>query len=250
MKETIVRMLFGFLLFASLLISPLQAQTPPATIVITFDYWPTTYTEAFTILAAKGIPATWYVAPGTIGKPRRPRLYQLANVLKAGWEIGIYSNKNMVDALASNRELAKQWMASQKSQLLALGIDAKSYAPNRRAWNSTLADMSRGIYENVRAADGSTAFQTYPIPDRNNVRNGITDSLSLADTPERVCAYVDRLAASPGTMAVLVIHKVGAVGDAYTVTTKTFTALAGCIQTAVAAGTLRAVTFSQALTPP
>lgn len=222
----------------------------PATIAITFDYWRSAYTDALPIMNAKNLQATYYVAPTTVGVGDGPTLNELAVLQQLGWEIGIYSNLNMVTSLTENRVTTKQWMANQKAQLLEIGFDAKSYAPNSRQWNPALANLSRDIYQNVRSANGSTTLQTYPVPDFNNVQNGISNSLSGADTGASLCSYVSTVAQSPGTLAIIVAHKVGDVGDSYTIKRSDFSQFVDCLAAARDAGTIRVTTFSKAISPP
>lgn len=241
-----------------------------ATFCMTFDYWVDALTGAFPILKARGLPGTFYVATESgavdlIDYPGGgyPTSNQLADIQQNGWEIGIYSNTSMpvmLGTLSGTPPMAapasalstKKWMMMQKDKLKAKGFVAQSYAPNGRAWNIPLANLSRDIFESVRVCDDASGYQTYPGLDKNYVRRKAINSLGNSDTVASFQAEINNAMAAGATDNIIctwVCHKVGPVADPYTVETSVFAGMMDALVTARNNGA-RVLTFTQALTPP
>jgi hypothetical protein len=230
----------------------------PSYLALTFDYHPQVV-AARDIMASLGIfNATyyaWYPNILATGTPTGDQvaLSDLTLMKMLGWEIGAYTNDNMVTKLADNRNSANSFLRDLDNGMNAAGFEVETIAPNQRAWNSSLANMARGRFSGVRVADITTCFQEYPIADPLYVRNGGASSWgygpnnSGSDSSAAILARVDRLIADGG-LGIEIIHKIGATGDALTFTTADFTAVMNGIAARVAAGSLRLVTMSQALT--
>lgn len=222
-----------------------------ATLALTFDYWQSAYTDAFPMMAQRGLVGTWYIDPATIGQPGFPSADNLMVLQINKWEIGIYSNTNMVTKLASGRLATKQWMTGQKGALFdATGITANSYAPNGRQWNPALAELSRDIFGNVRAPLGG--WQTYPIPDRCNISHGGTDSWGTTDTVQSLSDQLDSLISAPTpSIWYVVAHRVtDDPNDLYSIKPAVFSGFLDYVATQRDAGKLRVVTVSDSLMPP
>lgn len=249
------------LLFAMSLLSATGALAQ-ATVVVAFDYYQEPLIHALPIMKARGLPATFYVVPSLIDHPSGtlPTSQQLADASQAGWEIGIYSNSNMVTMLGTlsgtppmatpaNALATHQFMAGQKTALEAKGFAARSYAANQRSWNARLADLSRDLFDNVRVADLTTP-QSLPVTDPNWVKYGGSASLSGADTAASLCAQLSSVIAAGNVAWFVVGHKVGPVGDPFTIASAEFAGFSDCLVTAQNAGQIKVLTFSQAVTPP
>jgi hypothetical protein len=242
------------------------ALAQPATVAITFDYWVEALSNGLPILRARGLPATFYVATESgsvdlIDYPGLPSSQQLADAEQAGWEIGIYSNVNMVTMLGAlsgtppmatpaNALATKRFMVAQIDKLKAKGFVAKSYAPNQRAWNDQLANLSRDIYQAVRVIAEGGADQGYPIGDPNYVRRKAYASLGVNDTAASLCAQLDAIVAAGPVLWTIVAHKVGPTPDPYTISSTEFAGFADCLKAKRDAGLVRVTTFTKAMTPP
>lgn len=223
---------------------------------------PTRFIQAFPIwrFAVEGETdvGTWYVSPAVIGQPTHPSADNLMVLQINKWEIGIYSDTNMVAKLASGRLATKQWMTGQKDALYdATGITANSYAPNGRQWSPALAELSRDVFGNVRALlppPGTPlgTWQTYPIPDRCNIQYGGTNSWGQADTVQSLSDQLDSLIAAPTpSIWYVVAHRVtDDPNDLYSIAPDVFSGFLDYVAAQRDAGNLRVVTVSDSLTPP
>ncbi|MDC8760849.1 polysaccharide deacetylase family protein [Janthinobacterium fluminis] len=221
------------------------------TIAITFDVYSTTYTTAFPIMKEYGLVGTYFNDPNYIDD-RKLADYATVDQLKvlqsAGWSIQGYSSVNMVKLLSSQGEDAAIAKLHQvKNGMMNLGFSIQSLAPASRDWNSQLRTLSQGIYRNVRANKNVGTLQSYPIPDRLNVRDGATASLGGNDTEDSLNKQLNYLEQSGGMLTV-VIHKVGDDKDPlFSVKTEVFRALCERIAKDVKEKKLRAATFEDAL---
>ena len=156
------------------------------------------------------------------------------------------------DWVLSSAIATKAWMQSQKAKLAAKGFNARSYAPAGRRWTEQLANLSRDDFDNVRVINEGGTYQTYPIPDRNSVRMGATNSLSSADTAVSLCSQLSALISAGPVAWFVVVHKVGNVADdpPHTIASAEFEGFADCLKTARDAGQVRVVRFSQAMEAP
>lgn len=243
------------------------AQTVP-TVVMTFDNYATTYTNAFFDMQTKGIPGTFFVDADHIGSPGHPIRDNLVLMAGGGWEIGarVYgtiagNEANMVAVWDNNRDVALDRLKAQKVALSALGFDIKSIAAAQRAWSPKLRGLASHLFENVRVVDNETTpptWQSYPIQDRLYVRDGATASLKSTDTAVSLCAQLDDLIADAvtsgsGKVWFVLVHKVSdpaSLDPLYTVPVAEFQGFTSCLQNRIGLGKVRAVTFRSAMTPP
>lgn len=228
-----------------------------ATVVLTFDTYVSTYTNALFDMDAKGIPGTFFADAdrvGTAGQPSRDNLIIMA---MKGWEIGarVYGTinggeANMVAVLAAadGRSIAFSRLKAAKDLMYAQGFDIKSISAAQRAWSSPLRGMAGQLFENVRVTDQGV-WGSYPIADRLYVRQGATDSFSASDTVASLCAQLDAVIAANGIW-IPVVHNIDTTGDPiYTISPTVFQGFTSCLQSKIALGVVRAVTLSKAMTP-
>jgi hypothetical protein len=230
----------------------------PARLALTFDYYPEVVT-ARDIMTAKGINTATYYAwyPNIVtGIPIGDQVSasDLRLMKRLGWEIGGYTNENMITRIKKSRNDAYGFLRDLADGMDGKGFRADTIAPNQRAWNTSLADLARDWFKGVRVADVITAFQQYPIEDPLYVRGGAANSWGYgtndgSDSPAVILARIDNLIADGG-LGIEVVHKVGSVGDPMTFTTADFAAVMSGIASRVSTGRLQLVTMTQALTPP
>lgn len=229
-----------------------------ARLALTFDYHPQVV-DARNIMSNAGIyTATYYAWHQNItaGTPTGDQVSfsDLTLMKQLGWEIGAYTNDNMVTKIQNNRNDACTFLRDLDTNMNALGFKVETIAPNQRAWNASLANMARGRFRGVRVADITNAFQQYPIADPLYVRGGGANSWGYgsntgSDSPSAILSRIDTLILDGG-LGIEVIHKVGSTGDSLTFTTSDFTTVMSGIASRVSSGSLQLVTMSQALTPP
>lgn len=218
-----------------------------ATIVITADVYRTTYDIARFELINRGIPCTWFVIPEGIDLGGQPTRAELVALIDNGWEIGAYSNADMVALRTSDRETAFDRMLAMQTAMRAKGFDTRSMAPQSRAWNLGLANMSRQIFRNVRSVGNVTDFQHYPIADRNYVDLGGSVSFGNTWTLAAMQAKLDALIADGGIW-IPNVHLLGMPEDPLTMDPAKFFAFLDYVKVKMDAGLLRAVTFDAAMT--
>lgn len=224
-----------------------------ATIALTFDNYATTYSNAFFDMQAKGIPGTFFVDSSRVGQIGQPSRDNLVLMAANGWEIGarVYgtiagNEANMVSVWENNRGIALDRLKAQRDEMASLGFHIKSIAASQRAWSPYLRGIASHLFEYVRVAD-VYCWGSYPISDPLYVRQGGTDSWSGTDTTASLCAQLDDVIAANGIWFP-VIHRVDSSGDpAYTVATSEFQGFTSYLQSKVAAGVVRAVTFRDAV---
>lgn len=237
-----------------------KARKLPATIALTFDFHPQAATIAADIMRPLGIRGTFYADPAAVGAEGEVSLDNLITLKEDGWEIGAYtsnaSGENMVTLWRSNRALALMRLKEIDDGMAALGFEVDTIAPNARAWNRPLANMARGRFKAVRAADVLKDHETYPIADPFYVSKGANQSwgtggasAGVSDTAANILKRVDALIPSGG-MRIEVIHRIGPVGDAYTIVTSEFEAAMKGLADRVSRGVLRVVPFVEALQAP
>jgi len=172
-----------------------------------------------------------------------------------GWEIGarVYgtvngAEANMVALMNSDRGMAFARLKAAKDLMYAQGFDIKTIAAAQRAWAPQLRGMAAQLFDNVRVAD-TVAWGSYPIMDRLYVSAGGTDSWSATDTVASLSAQLDAVIAVGGIWYP-VIHRIDSSGDPlYTIPIPVFQGFTAYLQSKVAAGLVRAVTFEKSLTP-
>ena len=221
-----------------------------ARLALTFDYHPQVV-AARDIMSGVGIYTATYYAwyPNIVtGAPTGDQvaLSDLTLMKMLGWEIGAYTNDNMVTKLNNNRNDANSFLRDLDSGMNTAGFKVATIAPNQRSWSQSLANMARGRFKGVRVADVTTCFQQYPIDDPLYVRNGGAGSWGGADNPTSILARIDALIADGG-LGIEVIHKVGSVADGLTISTADFTAIMSGIASRVSSGSLKLVTMEQSL---
>jgi len=227
------------------------------TIVMTFDTDVTTYTNALFDMEAKGIPGTFFADADRINTAGWPSKDNLLIMAMKGWEVGarVYgtisgAEANMVALLTNNRGTAFDRLKAAKDLMYAQGFDIKSIAAAQRAWSVPLRGMAAQLFDNVRVAD-TVNYGTLPIADRLYVRDGGSNSWSSADTVASLSAWLDGLiAAGPNAIGIPVIHRIDTAGDPnYTISPTVFQGFTSYLQSKIAAGVVRAVTFDTAMTP-
>ena len=228
-----------------------------ATVAMTFDNYDTTYSNAFFDMLSKGIPGTFFVDSSRVGLPGNPTKDNLILMAANGWEIGarVYgivngAEVNMVASWNNNRDDASDRLKAQRDEMLGMNFAIKSIAASQRAWSPQLRGLASHLFENVRVADNITTpptFQSYPIPDRLYVSDGATNSWGGPDTVASLSAQLDSLIANGG-LWIPVIHRVDSSGDPnYTVATSVFQGFTSYLQSKIALGVVRAVTFRDAV---
>ena len=225
------------------------------TVVMTFDTDVTTYTNALFDMETKGIPGTFFADADRINTAGWPSRDNLIIMAMKGWEVGarVYGTinggeANMVSVLASDRGVAFSRLKAAKDLMYAQGFDIKSIAAAQRAWSVPLRGMAAQLFENVRVAD---VVNYGPVSDRLYVRDGGSASWSSSDTVASLSAWLDGLiAAGPNAIGIPVVHRIDTSGDPnYTISPSVFHDFTSYLQSRIAAGVVRAVTFSKAMTP-
>src|SRR3569623_64042 len=215
------------------------------TLCITFDYWRSAYADAFPLMG--GLPGTYYVAPETIGQAGMPSLAELTALAEQGWEIGGYTNTDMVALRNSDRNAALTKLKTMKDQLWSCGFSMRTIAPDARQWNTRLASLARAAgVDGVRVAL-DPPMQPLPVPDCCYVNGSYLPSLGTGTSLANAPAYVDKLSGCSVSQGILVLHKVGPVADPYTFAAPDFSVLIACIKDRVAAGTLAVKPYAGAV---
>lgn len=217
------------------------------TVALTFDYYIEAFSVALSIMDSHGFPGTYFVAPETIDTSSFPTKDNLIVMKQLGWEIGGYTNSNMVTEHTANRGTAFDHLKTMQDTFETKGFKIRSIAPTQRAWNAPLANLTRGRYFGVRVVDDFTQYQSYPVPDPNWVKYGGTASLSSTDTLSSLSAQLDAVITAR-RLWVPVIHKVGSSPDSLTVSTTIFTQFLDYLKTKSDAGLVRVARFEDALT--
>jgi hypothetical protein len=223
-----------------------------ATVILTFDTYDTTYTNAFFDMLAKGIPGTFFANADRVGQAGYCSKDNMILMEANGWEIGAYAygtvggtDANMVSAWNDNRDTATDRLRTIKDEMHALDFDVKSVAASQRAWSTQLAGVASGLFSAARVADNMN-YGAYPVTNKFYVRDGGAPSWGWADTAAGILARWDAI--PPGGYSIEVIHRVDIAGDpTYTVQTPVFQAATAGLQSRIAAGTHRAVTFYNGL---
>lgn len=229
------------------------ASSMTATVAMTFDTDVTTYPNAFFDMQPKGIPGTFFADSSRVGQPGQPIRDNLVLMAGCGWEIGarVYgtlngAEANMVSVWNNNRDIALDRLKAQRDEMLALGFAIKSIAASQRAWSPQLRGLASHLFEYVRVAD-VTAWGSYPISDPLYVQKGGTASWSASDTVASLCAQLDAVIAVNGIWFP-VIHRVDTSGDPlYTISPAVFQGFTAYLQSKIAAGAVRALTFRDAI---
>jgi len=220
-------------------------------LALTFDYYPQVVV-ARDIMSANNISIATYYAwyPNILanGSPSGDQisLADLTLMKMLGWEIGAYTNDNMIDKLNNNRNLANNFLRDLDNGINAAGFKAETIAPNQRAWSTSLANMVRGRFKGVRVA-ANLLSQSLPIVDPCFINNGgggswgSTGSLTPSDILNRIDAIVNNC------LGIEVIHKVGSDNDSLSFSVANFTTVMNGIISRIANGNLKLVTMSQAI---
>ncbi|WP_287496887.1 hypothetical protein [Pandoraea sp. CB10b_02] len=187
-------------------------------VAITFDYWPDAYNVAYPIMYSEGVVGTYFVDYRTVDNVTKDNAYNigltrymLTQMKSSGWTIGAYSGDNMVDKLKHGRSEANDFLKTIKSEMRSFGFDVLSLAPNQRAWNMQLRDLSEPLFRRVRAApEDFSKFQPLPVRDPLFIDAGGSPSLSSSDTAASLESELETFLrqSRPGLWSI-VIHKVG-----------------------------------------
>lgn len=199
-------------------------------------------------LQQRGFRGTFYAAPETINQPGGPTFDYLVLINQLGSEVGVYTNTNMVDMWTSNRDAAFTKLKSLYDDMEKAGFKVETLAPNGRMWNAYLANYTRTRYKGIRVANTGALIATYPILDRHNMNDGAyLPSLGTATPLAKIKEATDAVIAANG-MIVIVVHKIGPVGDGYTLAKADWDAMLAYWSSK--GSSLRVVPFREALYPP
>jgi len=235
--------------------SRLGFSTMLPTIVMTFDTYADTYTNALFDMDAKGIPGTFFADADHIGNAGQPSRDNLIIMAMKGWEIGarVYgtisgAEANMVAVMNNDRGIALSRLKAARDLMYAQGFAIKSIAAAQRAWCPQLRGMAAQLFDNVRVAD-ITNYGTVPVSDRLYIRDGGSASWSISDTIVSLTSWLDGLiAAGPNAIGIPIIHSVNTVGDPlYTISPAIFQGFTAVLQSRIAAGLIRATTLAKAI---
>lgn len=234
-----------------------------ARIALTFDFYPQVV-AARNLMSSAGIYTGTYYAwyPNIVTST--PTGNQIASsdvslMKQLGWEIGAYTQDNMVTKLGADRVATNNWLRDLDSGMNTAGFKVSTIAPNQRAWNTSLANMARGRFKGVRAPGSSTPPLSYPLTDPLFVSDGGANSWGSdatanagSNTPSAILSRADALIASGGTR-IEVIHKVGnaaavAADPIYTFLDTDFATVMSGYASRIASGNLTLITMEQALT--
>lgn len=225
------------------------SRIPIPTVSFTFDYYKEGAFDAMNAsMSSRGLVATHYVAPSTIGTAGFLTADQLLLMVMQGWEIGWYTNENMVTARVANRTTCFAKFKQAIADLQAVGIYPKTLGANQRAWDSTLAGMAyNSNWVGVRNA-ATTADQTWPVPNPWWVDYGGTASWGSSDTLQSLKDKLDATIAAK-TWWIPIIHKIGSTPDSFTISATIFDAFMAYVKTKRDAGLVRVCTFERGLMP-
>lgn len=223
--------------------TPAPAPTTPAPVPatsgmvsITFDDGLTSqYDNAAPVLAADGLPATFYLISNNVGSGGYMSVSQAAALQARGHEIGSHSathaNLPSLSASALTDELA-----GSKAALEANFGTIRSLAYPFGAYNATVAAEAGKYYTTARTTDGG--FNTRGAINRTALTMHYVVTGTDAAT---VAGWLDQ-AKNSGSWVILVYHGVTQGGDQYSVTPANFAAQ----MAAVKASGIRAATVSAA----
>lgn len=234
-----------------------------ARIALTFDYYPQVVT-ARNLMSSVGIyTGTYYVWYPNItgGTPsgNQIALSDLTLMKMLGWEIGAYTQDNMVTKITNNRNDANNFLRDLDIGMDGAGFKVATIAPNQRSWSASLANMARGRFKGVRVATNYSSPISYPLSDPMNVADGGANSWGSdatanagSNTTTAILNRADALIASGGTR-IEVIHKIGdatavAADPAYTFLDTDFATVMSGYASRIAGGNLQLITMEQALT--
>lgn len=236
----------------------------PARIALTFDYHPQVI-AARNLMSSAGIYVGTYYAwhPNIVpsGTPIGSQILvaELALMKQLGWEIGAYTQDNMVAKLAADRVATLNWLRDIDRGMDAVGFKVATIAPNSRAWSASLANLARGRFKGVRVAGNYAAPVGYPISDPLNVNDGGANSWGSdatanagSNSATAILARADA-AISSGATRIEIVHKIGnaaavAADPLYTLLDTEFAAVMAGYASRVTAGSLQMITMEQALT--
>lgn len=234
-----------------------------ARIALTFDYRPEVVAARNIMSSLNLFTATfyaWYPSILVSGTPTGAQvaLSDLTLMKQLGWEIGAYTQDNMVLKLQADRNAANTFLRDIDNGMNAAGFKISTIAPNSRSWNSSLANLVRGRFKGVRVAANYTNPMTYPLSDPLYVNDGGANSWGSdasanagSNTPAAIVARKNALIATGGTR-IEIIHGIGnaaavAADPLYTFLDTSFAAVMTDYAASIAAGTLQLVTMEQAL---
>lgn len=218
------------------------------TVALTFDEYRTTFDVAFPIMSRYGLVGTYYVDPRQIDIEGGIASAELREMQGAGWEIGLYSVRNVNKIATEEGEAsARQWLALIKSMMLEKGFEATSLAAAQRSWGPVERSAAEGQFSTVRVVDHFSA-QNYPIEDALFVKAGGTQSLSAADHLSQLEKQLEELLVGRGLWTI-VAHMIGPGDPIYAMPADTFEEMISLIAERADAGDLRVATFSEAIVP-
>lgn len=239
-----------------------RPMTAPARIALTFDYYPQVVAARNIMSDLQIYTATYYAWHPNIvtGVPSGNQIAvaDVALMKQLGWEIGAYTQDNMVTKLAADRVAANNWLRDIDHGMDAAGFKVATIAPNQRSWSASLANLARGRFKGVRVAGNYASPIVYPISDPLNINDGGANSWGSDATANAgsnsvaaILARADALIPTCGTR-VEIIHKIGnaaavAADPVYTLLDTQFAAVMSGYATRIAAGDLQLITMEQAL---
>jgi peptidoglycan/xylan/chitin deacetylase (PgdA/CDA1 family) len=193
------------------------------------------YDNARPVLAANGIPATFYLISAYLGSGAYMSAAQARTLQAAGHEIGSHSATHAnLTTLSGDRLTAE--LAGSKTTLEASFGPIRSLAYPFGAYNDAVAAAAAQVYQTARTTDGGVN-----VPgsvDRARLRMRYVTSGTDAAT---VAGWMSE-AANAGAWTILVYHGVDTTGGDYSVTPAQFAAH----MAAVKASGLRTLTVSDA----
>jgi hypothetical protein len=226
------------------------------TVAVTFDYYADAYDDAFAAMSSRNLVGSYFLDYRSIDAVSGDyntgiTANELLNMKQEGWTIGAYLNsvliegedRNMVWYYSYDRVQALDYFKDIVDGFAAKGLPVQSVAPNQRAWDNRLAQVTKNLWRRVRVVS-QLVPEPLPILTPMYIDRGGTASLNEEDTPSSVNEQIDDFLAEaqPGLLHFL-IHKIDAVGDGLTVETDTFIALIDRLASEQNAGNLRVVGY-------
>lgn len=200
------------------------------------------------ILAARGMRPSLFVPTDRIGLPGFLSASQIVALEAAGWEIGSHGRTFTAMLKDLPPEQQHTELAGSKSDLEALGVTVRSFAPGSNSWDASLAVMCEAVgYESASVGWAGTPYHlTYPITDRYNLSRSPSinsQGYSFAD----VKGWLDAANDDPNdTWLILLVHHVRDTPDSLSTTVLMFSQIVDYLDAIGAT----VVTQHDALTPP
>lgn len=155
---------------------PACAATPPhraaprTSVALTFDDGLASQVRAGELLRAHGLRATFYISSGLVGRKGRMTWAQVAELARAGHEIGGHTVSHArLDELTPTEQRAE--ICEDRRALLARGHDARTLAYPYGAHDAHTARIARECGYRAARGKGGTAFA---VPESLTVVNDTT----------------------------------------------------------------------------